>query len=125
MQQYGWHDYPIRFDLELAGSAMKLLIIVALFCRICVAQAGGSGVPILGSTQAVTSTSYSAFKTITIDHTKVPSAQTNFPVLFAGTYSYLADTGHGGSVTNANGYDFIFSSTNNLDGSGKIAFDRV
>jgi len=73
----------------------------------------------------VFSLGYGAYKTVTIHKAQVPSNQTQFPVLFTGTYSYLADVAHGGSVTNANGYDIIFSSTNNPDGSGKIAFERV
>jgi hypothetical protein len=73
----------------------------------------------------VISLGYGAYKTVTIHEAQVPSNQTQFPVLFTGTYSYLADVAHGGSVTNASGYDIIFSSTNNLDGSGIIAFERV
>ena len=54
---------------------------------------------------------YSYSRTVTIDHTKVPTTdQSNFPVLFSGTYAYLATTGNGGKVTNANGYDIIFTS---------------
>jgi hypothetical protein len=53
---------------------------------------------------------YSYFRAITIDHTKVPNTdQANFPVLISGSYPYLATTANGGNVTNANGYDIIFS----------------
>ena len=79
----------------------------------------------VGSAAYTISLGYGAYKTVTIHKAQVPSNQTQFPVLFTGTYSYLADVAHGGSVTNANGYDIIFSSTNNPDGSGKIAFERV
>lgn len=49
--------------------------------------------------------------TITIDHTKVGSGGvTNFPMLFSGTYAQLATVANGGQVTNANGYDIIFTS---------------
>jgi hypothetical protein len=34
----------------------------------------------------------------------------NFPVLFSGTYSYLATVANGGLVTNASGFDIIFTS---------------
>lgn len=63
---------------------------------------------------------YSYRRTITIDHTKVSggAALTNFPILVSGTYSYLATTGNGGNVTNANGYDIIFTSDPN--GSTKL-----
>jgi len=54
---------------------------------------------------------YSFYRTITIDHTKVPNTdQSNFPVLVSGTYTYLKTTGNGGSVSNSNGYDIVFSS---------------
>ena len=62
---------------------------------------------------------YSYRRTITIDHTKVPSTdQSNFPVLFSGTYSYLATTSNGGNVTSANGYDIIFTSDQRRRSSG-------
>src|SRR6266404_6750856 len=54
---------------------------------------------------------YTYQRSITIDHTKVPNTdQSNFPVLISGTYAYLATTGNGGNVQNANGYDVIFTS---------------
>ena len=54
---------------------------------------------------------YQYVRAVTIDYTKVPTAdQSNFPVLFSGTYAYLATTANGGNVTNANGYDIIFTS---------------
>jgi hypothetical protein len=54
---------------------------------------------------------YSYHRTITIDHTKVGSADaTNFPVLVSGTYTYLKTVANGGKVQNANGYDIGFSS---------------
>lgn len=49
-------------------------------------------------------------RSITIDGTKVPSTQTNFPVMLSGTYSYLATTANGGGVKNNNGYDILFYS---------------
>jgi hypothetical protein len=66
---------------------------------------------------------YSYSRSITINHTKVPNTdQTNFPVLIAGTYSYLATTGNGGNVTNSNGYDIIF--TSDAAGANMLAFER-
>jgi RHS repeat-associated protein len=54
---------------------------------------------------------YAHRRPITIDHTKVPNTdQANFPVLISGVYSFLATTGNGGQVQNANGYDIIFTS---------------
>jgi len=50
------------------------------------------------------------YRSITIDHTKVPNTdQTNFPVLFSGTYTYLKTVANGGLVQNASGYDITFS----------------
>jgi hypothetical protein len=41
------------------------------------------------------------YRTITIDHTKVPNTnQSNFPLLISGTYSYLATVANGGKVQN-------------------------
>jgi len=52
---------------------------------------------------------YGFTRSITIDKTKVPNTnQTDFPVLIKGTYAYLATTGNGGDVQNANGYDIGF-----------------
>lgn len=63
------------------------------------------------------------YRTVTIDHTKVPSAnQSNFPVLVAGTYSYLATVANGGKVQNANGYDIVFYSDVGL--TSKLAFEN-
>ncbi len=62
-------------------------------------------------------------RTIAIDHTKVPNTdQSNFPVLISGTYPYLATTGNGGNVTNANGFDIIF--TSDAGGSNPLAYER-
>src|SRR5579864_6628836 len=69
------------------------------------------------------SNGYTYRRAITIDHTKVPNTdQTNFPVLISGTYSYLATTGNGGNVANANGYDIVF--TLDAAGTSTLAFER-
>lgn len=47
---------------------------------------------------------------------------TNFPMLITGTYNYLATTGNGGNVTNASGYDIIF--TSDAPGSNKLNYER-
>ncbi len=66
---------------------------------------------------------YSYARTITIAHAEVPNTdQTNFPVLFSGTYSYLATTSNGGGVTNSNGYDIIF--TSDANGLSILPFER-
>jgi len=65
---------------------------------------------------------YSFQRAIVIDHTKAGSADlTNFPMLFSGTYSYLAAAGSGGGVQNANGFDIIFAS--DPAGTTKLDFE--
>ena len=72
-------------------------------------------------TQQFTSNSYGFFRTITIDHNKVPNTdQANFPFLFSVTDPAFATTANGGQVTSANGYDIIFSS----DPSGAVKLDH-
>lgn len=55
---------------------------------------------------------YSYRRSITIGSAQVGGTVdiANFPMLFSGTYSYLADSGNGGSVQSSNGYDIIFAS---------------
>lgn len=60
---------------------------------------------------------YSYRRTITVDNTKVPSNQTQFPILVCAngaspcgaTVSGLNQTGGGAHVQNSNGYDVIFT----------------
>jgi YD repeat-containing protein len=79
---------------------------------------------LLGLQQAsAQSNGYSYRRAITIDHTKVPNTdQTNFPLLISGTYSYLATTANGGNVTNATGYDVIF--TSDSAGANTLPFEQ-
>jgi RHS repeat-associated protein len=66
---------------------------------------------------------YSYQRAITISHANVPNTdQTNFPILFSGTYSYLASTSNAGNVTSANGYDIIF--TSDPAGQNKLNFEQ-
>lgn len=69
------------------------------------------------------SNGYASRRAVTIDHTKVPNTdQTNFPMLFSGTYPYLATSGNGGGVTNSNGYDIIF--TSDAAGASLLPFEQ-
>jgi len=62
-------------------------------------------------------------RTVTIDHTKVPTAdQTNFPVLLSGTYSYLATVANSGKVQNASGYDIVFANDSSCT-NGYLPFE--
>ena len=66
---------------------------------------------------------YTYSGTITLQHTQVANSdQANFPVLISGTYPDLATTANGGRVTNANGYDVIF--TSDANGANKLNFER-
>ena len=65
----------------------------------------------------------SFYRSLTFDHTQVPSDQTNFPVLFQGLFSYLATVANGGKVQNASGYDIYFST--DTSGEAVLPFERV
>ena len=72
---------------------------------------GGSGVP------------YAYSREITIHHNLVPNTdQSNFPLLFSGTFPYLAAAGNGGGVQNTSGYDIVFAS--DAAGVNKLNFER-
>ncbi len=54
---------------------------------------------------------YTYFRTVTIAHGQVPNTdQSNFPFLFNTTDPLLKTVANGGHVTNANGWDMIFTS---------------
>jgi hypothetical protein len=70
---------------------------------------------------------------INIPGTRVKSDLIDFPFLFSGTYSYLADTAHNGNVHSSSGYDIVFTSDQEgqdvldheidyYDGTGKVSF---
>lgn len=59
---------------------------------------------------------YSWRATLTIDHTKIPSTQTGFPVLISSTDANLATVANGGKVESASGYDIAFYAAS--DGAG-------
>lgn len=67
---------------------------------------------------------FGQYRSVTIDHTKVPSTQTNFPVLVNGVYSYLAVVASGGKVTDAQGDDIGFYSNANCS-TGKLDWETV
>lgn len=56
---------------------------------------------------------YAYYKPITIDHTKVPSTQTDFPVLISLTHSDFKGINSGGHVYSATGLDIAFYSDTN------------
>jgi hypothetical protein len=66
--------------------------------------------------------SFSYYRAITVDHTDVPSTQTNFPVLISTMTADLATTGNGGDVTDAQGDDVGFY-TNADCSTGKMDWE--
>ena len=53
---------------------------------------------------------YSYARTITMSGSNVSGTLSNFPMLFSGTYAYLAASSSAGNVQNGNGYDIAFAS---------------
>lgn len=86
---------------------MRLIKLLSILCLLC-SQAFGA---------------YTWRRKITIDHTKVPSTQTNFPVGIAGVYSYLATVANGGKVTSSSGFDILF--TSDLAGTLPLTCEQV
>lgn len=55
------------------------------------------------------------YRTITVDHTKVPANYTDFNLLIKGTYTYLKSTSNSGSVAYTDGSDiYVTDSSYNL-----------
>jgi hypothetical protein len=80
-----------------------------------------SGIEVLPA--GTSSSSYTNHKPVTIHHALVPNTdQSNFPLLFSGTYPYLATAANGGGVQNVNGYDIIFAS--DPAGVNKLNFEQ-
>jgi len=77
----------------------------------------------VGSDVAPSPFGFTFNRTVTIDHTKVPTAdQTNFPVLLSGTYSYLATVANSGNVQNASGFDIVFANDSSCT-NGYLPFE--
>ena len=53
---------------------------------------------------------YAFARTITMSGSAVSGTLSNFPILFSGTYRYLAASSSAGNVQNPNGYDIVFAS---------------
>lgn len=73
----------------------KILINLILLSISCFAGTCGTG--------------YSFYRTVTIDHTKVPTAdQSNYPMGFITTQTYFKVAGSGGKLQSSSGFDLIF-----------------
>lgn len=53
---------------------------------------------------------FTQYRSITVNSGQVPSAQSSFPMLVSGTYTYLKTIGNGGKVNSSSGYDIGFYS---------------
>ncbi|RZM17877.1 MAG: carbohydrate-binding protein, partial [Pedobacter sp.] len=77
------------------------------------------------STAVIVSNSSSAssfYRPITIDHNRVVNtAQSNFPVLFSGTFPYLKTVAYGGKVYSSSGHDIMF--TTDVSGVNKLSWE--
>lgn len=62
-------------------------------------------------------------RTVTVNHIYIGSDLSSFPVLVAGTLSYLATVANGGKVTSASGFDIYF--TSDSAATTIIPFERV
>lgn len=108
---------------------------VTIYVRITAAAppASESGTVVLSSTGATPvsvaisgtiSAGGATFKAITIDHTKIPNTdQSNFPMSFDITQTYLKSVANGGGVVNASGFDINFSADN--IGATPLSWDLV
>ncbi|MEQ8325507.1 MAG: DUF2341 domain-containing protein, partial [Vicingaceae bacterium] len=91
---------------------------IAQFCSgfsiTCGSGPGCSGFPMTGTggfTFELNSLGY--YKYLTIQSSQVPGDLANFPVLISFSSPDIRTVSDGGHVENANGYDIIFSSSNN------------
>lgn len=77
----------------------------------------------LGSLSDAYTNGYLYARKITFQDAQIPGtgSYTNIPIAFYGYYPYLATTANGGNVTNANGYDIIF--TSDSLGNNKLDFE--
>jgi YD repeat-containing protein len=108
-----WSDSSIVVPVPTSATSGNIVVTVA----------GTPSNPVWFTVSGTSATGYRYRNAITIDHTKVPNTdQVDFPVLISGTYSYLATSGNGGSVTNANGYDIVFAS--DLAGLHTLPFEQ-
>lgn len=66
---------------------------------------------------------FSYYRTLTFDHTQVPSDQSNIPMVLLGTVSSLKTVANGGHVQSSSGWDIVFSLVS--DGSSPINWEIV
>lgn len=90
---------------------MKALLFVLFSITMCGQMfpgPGGNITSISGSCASLNG--FTHCRKLTVDHTKVSSTQSNFTVLVGQTIANLKSTGNGGSVTDAQGDDIVFTS---------------
>src|SRR5581483_10887387 len=87
--------------LVLSIAALGILMVIFII----------SGTPKVPQAAHASSNGYLYYRPVTIASSSVSGTISNFPMLFSGTYSYLAaSSSAGGTVQNGNGYDIAFAS---------------
>jgi hypothetical protein len=66
---------------------------------------------------------FASYRAITIPAANIPGSQTDYPFLFTGTYAFLIDAAHGGTVRSAVGNDIVFAT--DTAGTAVLDFERV
>jgi hypothetical protein len=114
-QQVNWSIVPAGVGSISAGGSYTAPASVSTLQTVTV-RATSAAFPAQSGSATVTlnpgqpATRYTFQRSITIARGKVPNTdQTNFPVMIAGTYPYLATVANGGHIQNPNGYDIIFT----------------
>ena len=108
-----WSDTSITVPVPTGATSGNVVVTVSS------TSSNGVWFTVPGSS----SNGYSYSRAITISHAKVPNTdQSNFPVLIAGAFSYLATTSNGGNVTSSSGYDIIF--TSDAAGTTTLSFEQ-
>lgn len=88
----------------------RLVTYILLFASLTCA---GQSQPSSAGFNSIPNPAKGYYRSLTVDHNKVPNTdQTDIPVLFSGTYTYLKTIANGGKVNNVNGYDIVFSTDN-------------
>jgi hypothetical protein len=77
----------------------------------------GSGLTSTIGLSPISAPSWLFRRSITIDHTKIPSTLYNFPIVVAGVFPWMRTVANGGRITNDLGYDVGFFSDSILSSS--------
>ncbi len=116
--QFRTRYYPTLVTVVAAIFLLLIQFLAYVIGGVLIFDLAEKNVPV----DAAFGNNYTYRRSVTINYSQVVGTAnlTNFPVLISGTYSYLATTANGGNVTNANGYDIIFTS----DAAGSTKLDH-